>query len=146
MYSLKADDLHPLSRLLENNKLNADDLTPDHLQHFFGIRVMDELAAAGGIEIHGHYGLLRSLVTHPRHRGKGLANAMVKQLEQYATERGIQKLYLLTETAEHYFAKCGYATQARSNVPSAIAATTQFSDLCPDSATLMSKTLSASSE
>ena len=55
--------------------------------------------------------------------------------------RGIDALYLLTMTAEHYFPRFGFATLVRDNVPREIAESLKFASACPASATVMTSSL-----
>lgn len=73
-----------------------------------------------GLEPYDRYGLLRSLVVHPDHRNKRIAETLVTKLEKSAKASGIITLYLLTETADRYFGKKGYQTVARDEVPEAL--------------------------
>jgi amino-acid N-acetyltransferase len=54
---------------------------------------------------------------------------------------GINALYLLTMTAEHYFPRFGFETISRDAVPSDIAGTLEFQRACPASATVMARQL-----
>jgi amino-acid N-acetyltransferase len=58
-------------------------------------------------------------------------------LEAQAIQRDIESIYLLTETAKPFFASRSYAVIARSVAPEAIAASEEFSNLCPQTATFM---------
>ena len=51
-----------------------------------------------------------------------------------AQARGVTALYLLTTTATTFFQRVGYTAHDRANVPPSIAAATEFSSLCPDTA------------
>jgi protein-tyrosine-phosphatase len=53
----------------------------------------------------------------------------------------VRTLYLLTTTAEPFFAKHGYARAAREAAPAAIRATREFSGICPSSSAFMSRDL-----
>lgn len=90
-----------------------------------------------GLEAFGGDALLRSLVVHPAARGKGVGRSMVEALLDEATESGIERLWLLTTTAEDFFAAIGFAPVAREAAPASIQATLEFRDLCPASATFM---------
>lgn len=61
--------------------------------------------------------------------------------ETWAAAQGIETLYLLTTTAAQFFARRGYEVVARSDAPNVIAATSQFSKLCPASSAFMRKVL-----
>lgn len=96
-----------------------------------------------GLEQFESTGLLRSLAVDRRHRNSGLGRTLVRALEKLGVERGIEALWLLTTDADAYFEALGYVRRARAAAPDSIAATAEFTALCPDDAVLMSKPLSA---
>lgn len=126
--------------LLEAEKLPAKDL-PAVLDNFLIIRAENRLAGVIGLERYGVYGLLRSMVVHPHYRNRQLAANLVQALEEEAIAAGITTLFLLTETAENYFRKKGYQVTARSAVPEVLLQSSEFSHVCPASATVMKKAL-----
>jgi amino-acid N-acetyltransferase len=93
------------------------------------------------MELYGESALLRSMVVHPAYRNRHIAGDLVKLLEQKAISQGITAIYLLTETAENYFTKKGYEKISRKVVPAELLASTEFSHVCPASATVMRKQL-----
>ena len=101
----------------------------------------DDPVGVGGIEVHGGTGLLRSVAVEREVRGEGVGAAICDALERRAAEDGVETLYLLTTTAAGFFAGWGYVETDRRAVPTAIRGTTEFRELCPDSATCMCKTL-----
>jgi N-acetylglutamate synthase-like GNAT family acetyltransferase len=94
----------------------------------------------GGLEIHGEHGLMRSVVTLPPVRGKGIGGQIVAMLEVEARARGCRLLWLITGAGVAYFGGFGYVPCARAEVPDAIRRTGQFTE-CPAGATVMRKTL-----
>lgn len=130
-----------IAALLVASGLSVSDLAGHPALELRGIRIDGVLAGVVGIEIHGTLGLLRSLAVTPAHRHAGMGTRLVSEAERWAMERGIETLYLLTTTASRFFARLGYEELARSAAPAAIAATAQFSGLCPASSTFMYKTL-----
>jgi amino-acid N-acetyltransferase len=130
--------------LLTDCKLPTRDLTDQHFQHFFGCGQEENPAGVVGVEVLGTVGLLRSLAVAESARGRGCGKRLVQEAELYATRQGVQELYLLTTTAHRLFESLGYAEVARDTAPSAIKATSEFSSICPGSATLMRKYTSAS--
>ena len=128
-----------LHSLLRAAGLPIEDLTPAVYQHFFVARVGKSLIGAAGIEPHGDAGLLRSVVVDPSLRGTGLGQKLVAAMETRAAELGIKQLFLLTTTADKFFAKLGYQPLAREDAPATIAGTAQFSSLCPSSSSFMAK-------
>jgi amino-acid N-acetyltransferase len=91
-----------------------------------------------GIEMFGGDALLRSLVTLPPVRQRGVGSAMIDKMEVEARARGARAIWLLT-TDSSFFAKRGYAPCGRDGVPAAIAATAPFAKSRPTSATAMVK-------
>jgi N-acetylglutamate synthase-like GNAT family acetyltransferase len=65
----------------------------------------------------------------------------VIELEKRAIQQGLRTLYLLTTTAEAFFADLGYVPVERTEVPAAVADTRQLRELCPGSARVMGKQL-----
>jgi N-acetylglutamate synthase-like GNAT family acetyltransferase len=92
-----------------------------------------------GLEVHGKDALLRSVLTLPPMRLRGVGGAMVDKIEVEAQARGAGAIYLLTGDDVAFFAKLGYAPCAREDVPPAIAATDVFARVCAESATAMVK-------
>lgn len=130
-----------MRRLLEEAALPTADLTPEHLEHFFGCGARDAPDGVVGIELHGREALLRSLVVAKTVQNSGRGGALVDAAERYARDKGARRMYLLTTTAEPFFARRGYRTLAREAAPESIRATDEFTTLCSSSAKLMTKTL-----
>lgn len=133
---LQAADLVQLEILLRDNQLPSEDCA-EQLGAFFGIFIGARLIAAGGLEVAGEYALMRSIVVDPEYRAKGLAAILTEFFIAEARVRGLYALFLLTETANEYFARFGFVPIARDQAPGSITETRQFSDLCPDSAVFM---------
>ncbi|MCP4471469.1 MAG: GNAT family N-acetyltransferase [Gammaproteobacteria bacterium] len=137
---LRPADLAQLESLLGAHHLPYEDCA-EQVQIFCGVFDGGELIAAGGLEPAAEYALLRSIVVQERYRARGLARSISEWLRRQAEAEGRVAIYLLTETAEDYFAKQGFEKVARDAVPAAIMRTRQFSSLCPDSASCMRMTL-----
>jgi len=90
-----------------------------------------------GLQACGELGLLRSLAVGPAHRGDGIARALCEHVFELAVSRSMQALWLLTTTAEAYFARLGFQPVPRDAVPERIAATRELTSLCPSSARVM---------
>jgi amino-acid N-acetyltransferase len=126
--------------LLAENDLPARDLSSKP-ECFYVARVDGDRVGAGGVEVYGPDGLLRSVVVEADARGTGVGSAICDELERRAADRGVERLYLLTTTAAPFFEDRGYEAVDRSAVPPAIGRTTEFADLCPDSAACLEKQL-----
>lgn len=127
--------------LLEAARLPAADLTDRHFDHFFYLGPRESPTGLIGCEIHGNDGLLRSLVVTPDNRGAGTGSALVGHVEAYARIQGVRAMYLLTTTAEQFFARRGYSPVGRDQVPDSIRSTPEYSDICPASSAIMVKHL-----
>jgi N-acetylglutamate synthase-like GNAT family acetyltransferase len=134
------EDLAEIRRLLERHGLPTADLGTSR-PWFAVAREGPELLAAGGLEVHGTTGLLRSIVVGESRRGTGLGRAVVERVESEARRRGLTELVLLTETARDFFARLGYADIARADAPESVRETAEFKALCPQSARCMLKRL-----
>lgn len=128
--------------LLTSNNLSTVDLNLDtsHIQ-FFGYQDANLLTGLVGIELFDEVALLRSLAVAKTHRDLGLGSKLVEYAERYALKKGTRSFYLLTTTAEKFFAHRGYVHADRKHAPQSISTTKQFSNLCPSSSIFMTKRL-----
>ena len=101
-----------------------------------------QVVAVGGLEVCCDNALLRSVAVKPEWRKHGVGRELVRRLVCMGEERGMNALYLLTQTAEHYFPRFGFERVARESVPAEIAETLEFKSACPASAVAMAKALS----
>lgn len=134
------EELGRVEELLAANDLPSRDVR-DKRECFFVASHSGEDVGVGGVEVHGSDGLLRSIVVDDRYRGRGHGGALCAALEDRARANGVEALYLLTTTAAEFFREMGYEETDREMVPSNIGRTSQFTDLCPASATCMVKVL-----
>lgn len=116
----------------------------DHIDHFIVGEIDGELACAGGLEIYGADALLRSIVVTAEMRGRSCARKMLDQLMQDCARLGVTRVYLLTTTAQAYFARLGFAMVDRAEIPEPVRLSRQFQDACPASATAMALQLNRS--
>lgn len=140
MHIIPLTSLEEITQLLAECGLPFTDI-PAATPLFFGIRETGTLVAAVGLELYPPSSLLRSLCVRTAFRHRGYARKLVAFAEAEAAARGIQKLYLLTETAAEFFIQLGYAATPRETAPPAIRATSQFTSLCPASSALLAKSI-----
>lgn len=138
--SARPADEPAIRALLQQAGLPHEDFA-GHLANFLVARQDGAVAGAVGFERHGDEALLRSLVVAPGWQGDGLGGALLRRLEDEAQRQGVRQFYLLTTTAEHFFAKRWFKKIDRAAVPPAIAATPEFSRLCPASSICMCRTV-----
>lgn len=134
-----ADEMAEVKALLGANGLPTADLSPTI--ELFGVRDGLGLGGVVGIEPLANAGLLRSLAVRADRRQGGLGSALVLEAERIAGARGLEALYLLTTTAEPFFARRGYVRLSREAAPVEIRGATEFSSVCPASAAFMRKDL-----
>jgi len=131
-----------IRQLLTLCGLPHEDITPEHLQYFWVIKEKGEILGTVGLELLGRSALLRSLAVDPRFRKRGFASELAKKAEENAASRKIEKLYLLTVTAESFFGKRHYQKMERISLPPEVQGTAEFQSLCPASSVCMAKKLS----
>ena len=140
-HPLRAGERAALKAALGKAKLPAEDIEAPGLL-FWRFETRDEVPVGfGGLEVHGEDGLMRSLVTLPPVRNRGVGTAMVAALEFEARLHGCRSLWLITTTAADFFQRLGYARCECALVPPAIRDTAQFSTLCPANADVLMKRL-----
>jgi len=123
-------------RCLTEAKLPTQDLIGAG-KRYFSLTEAGLCRGYGGFELCGSHALLRSIVIEGRARGHGYGNTLVQSLVAEAGKLGLKDAYVLTDTAAPFFAALGFMPCGREAVPPEIAATQQFSTLCPASAKLM---------
>ena len=101
----------------------------------------DRLVGCAAIEPYDGAALLRSVAVVPDQRGTGVGTSLVHAIEDLARDRGAKSLILLTETAEPWFSRLGYAVIDRSTVPTDVARSIEFETACSTSAVAMLRTL-----
>jgi amino-acid N-acetyltransferase len=126
--------------LLKSSGLPADDLNYRR-DLLVGYYEGGSLVGTGGLEIHGNYGLLRSLSVKLGIRGKSVGTTITEYLLKQAQEKKLKGVYLLTETAKGFFEKKGFHVVARDHVPDDVKASSEFSHVCPTTAVVMYLTL-----
>jgi len=127
--------------ILQRAGLPTADLTEERLEEFFEARDSSGPLGIVGLELSPPDGLLRSLVVETHARRRGLGSRLLAHAEAHARSRGVRWLYLLTTTAEAFFAGRGYVRAERSEAPPSIRSSAEFTALCPASAAFMVKHL-----
>ena len=141
MIVLQRPPASAVKRLLEEAKLPTSDLTEAHLENFLAYGDSGALDGVVGLELYQPVALLRSLAVAAGSRGRGVGSTLLAEAERYARSHEVKEIYLLTTTAESFFARAGYECIVRDAVPPAIRETQEFSSLCPASSAVMRKRL-----
>lgn len=129
-------DWQRIASLLQDSGLPVDGLER-HLGTTIVARDAGAIVGCAALEIYGTDALLRSVAVAPTHRGIGMGEALTAAAITLARKCGISAIYLLTETAEGFFPRFGFAVTSRSEVPEAVRTSVEFTTACPASATAM---------
>jgi amino-acid N-acetyltransferase len=131
--------LSEIREILKNEDLPFNDLTENHLKSFLIIRDRNKIIGIVGSEIFKSSALLRSLVVLVEFKQKNIATQRVAQIESWLIRQDITTLYLLTTTATDFFLMHKFEGVNRSDVPSELLNTEEFTSLCPDTTVCMVK-------
>jgi N-acetylglutamate synthase-like GNAT family acetyltransferase len=135
----RAADVAAIAALLRAADLPHEDFAP-HLAHFLVARdSRGTVIGAVGAEVHAPEALLRSLVVAEEARGQGLGDTLVEALAAAAESWGVQRWWLLTTTAERFFAARSFSRAERASAPAAIRASGQFRGGCGGSAVCLTR-------
>jgi amino-acid N-acetyltransferase len=138
------EDLGPVKGLLLECNLPVDGLGERFGEAYCVAEYDGRIVGIGGIEVYGVHGLLRSVAVSSAWQGRTLGEALVKDRLAWAESRGLARVFLLTTTAAHYFERFGFRPVDRDAVPSQIKKSSEFSSVCPESATVMVRSVSDS--
>jgi amino-acid N-acetyltransferase len=134
----RAEDLAAIAALLQEAELPSADFA-QLLERFLVARAEGRVVGAVGCEVGGAHALLRSLVVAPEWRGKGLGGRLVDRLERLASTWGVEQWWLLTTTAEAFFAARGFRVVPRCAAPETVRATGQFNGGCGEAAVCLTR-------
>lgn len=92
--------------------LDLDALEADNI-HLFAARIGEETLGTGALALKDGYGEVKSMFTSPAARGKGVAAALLRQIEDTAREHGLAALKLETgvglDAAHHLYERFGFS-------------------------------------
>ena len=137
MNTIKQPTFNEITTLLKNNDLPHCDIKDVKLEYFYGYYSDNELEGIVGLEMYEDVALLRSLCVVSK--SSGIGSKLLKHIDEIAKENKIKTLYLLTTTADKYFAKKEFSIIEKKLVPKSIKNTQEFNSICPDSAICMRK-------
>lgn len=84
----------------DNFYLDVNDLVAPHI-HFFTARDGDTICGTGALASKDGYGEVKSMFVAEDARGKGVADALLRQIEDQAREEGLPMLKLETGNVLH---------------------------------------------
>ncbi len=132
----KCEDLPVIFRILKSNDLPLDGLA-DHLGTTLVLREREDVWGSAALEIYGTTALLRSVAVERKHQHQGYGRRLTNAALTLARQKKITDIYLLTTTARDFFARLGFRTVERSQVPALVRDSAEFRSACPATATAM---------
>lgn len=101
-----------LFQMEDNHYLSVDDLCAANI-YFFTAREGRVILGCGALADKGEYGEIKFMFVHEDARGKGVANALMRQIEDQARESNLSELKLETGNLLHaalkLYARHGYS-------------------------------------
>lgn len=125
-----------IEKILQKENLPYQDINSKNIQFFKALK-SKEFIGIVGMEHYSKAALLRSMVVFEKFRNKGYGCEIINQIFKKAKANNIKTLFILTTTAKDFFENLGFKVIERKNVPDDIKSTTEFTSLCPASATCM---------
>ncbi len=132
----KATDLPQISRFLEENGLPTNGVERFFENFIVALDQNGSWVGIAGLEAYGKSGLLRSVAVDKQFRGMGHGRTLVNTILTNAREKGIETIYLLTESAEDYFKGLGFEVVNREDIDEAIRASPEFTECCETAAAM----------
>jgi N-acetylglutamate synthase-like GNAT family acetyltransferase/protein-tyrosine-phosphatase len=130
-----------IKRLLIGSLLPSRDVGGAN-QRFIAARENGRLIGCAGLQVAGQDGLVRSVAVHWTRRNAGLGSRLHERLLYEATLAGVRTLYVVTTTAEEFFAGHGFRKVAAGAVPAELQASEEFTAFVPGGSTVMSRPVS----
>lgn len=96
------------------------------MEYFWVARAGERLVGTVGLEVYDDMALLRSLAVTPARQHTGLGHALTETALSYLTTRQFRAVYLLTTTAEAFFARHGFCFVERDAVPASVQQSVEF--------------------
>ena len=135
---LEPGERNAAAHLLSANGLPLDGFPAD-CAVILGLFVEDVLRGCAALEIYETNALLRSVAVDPALHGKALGTQLTHTALIHAAAHGVQRVYLLTETAEAFFPRFGFIKIPRIDAPENVKQSIEFTSACPDSAAVMTR-------
>ena len=120
-------DVPEIVSLLETCGLPAAGLSMRNTRILLARRE-DEIAGCVAVEFYEDCALLRSLAVAEGYRGSGLGRSLAGDAVAEARRRGMCAVFLLTTSAQDFFARLGFVPVGRDEVPTSIRRSPEWSE------------------
>lgn len=135
--SAAAEDLPFVLALVEECGLPAEGVG-EHFARFFVARLGGKRIGCVGMEVYGDDVLLRSLAVARQARNAGVGETLLSRAIEEARNAGGRTAWGLTTFGKKgLFDRFGFRVVPRSGAPPALAPSSQFRGVCPESAVLI---------
>jgi amino-acid N-acetyltransferase len=121
-------DLSEIRRFLADNGLPTDGIERFVENFVIALDGNGSWIGTAGLELYGKSGLLRSVAVNRQFRGLGHGRTLVDAVLGYARAKGVETVYLFTETAEAYFKGLGFEAVGRREVDGRLKASPEFTE------------------
>ena len=135
-----AGDLPAVEALLGSAGLPLDGVA-DAFRSGVVARDGGRIVGCAAVELYGDAALVRSVAVDAARRGQGLGARLIAGVEALARDGGAREAYLLTETAEGWFPRFGYAAISRVDAEPAIGASVEFTSACTETCSAFRRSL-----
>ena len=113
----------------------------DHLEAALVAREEGRIVGSAVLELSEDGALLRSVAVETPLRGTGLGTRLTERALSLAGERGVRRVFLLTETAGDFFPRFGFRRIERAEVPSSVRESREFQGACRETALVMERSV-----
>jgi len=133
-------DIEQIKSLLQANDLPVVGVV-QYWQNFFVADKQDCILGALGAHYDGKKALLRSFVVNDSQRNSGIGKALLQRMLLEMQRRGINEVFLLTETATNYFIREGFTEICRDEIPQILLKESGLDQACPCSSQCLKRQL-----
>jgi N-acetylglutamate synthase-like GNAT family acetyltransferase len=130
------NDLPRIHTLLHYVKLPVEGVD-ENVENFLIAERNGKIIGTIGLEVYPPAGLLRSAAVLPEFQKSGVGTKLFDTLIHLVKEKQLTELYLLTNTAETYFARKGFVKINRNELTGEILSSIEFRMNCCASAVCM---------
>jgi amino-acid N-acetyltransferase len=125
-----------MNEIIEENNLSTEGLFDENV-HLYSIDQGAVPAAIGALTLEGDIALLRTVGNRGRVKKKGMGKLLVWHILAEAQWKKLKTIYLLTDTAEMFFAKLGFEKIDRTELPDVFNQNILVQKACSTSSTVM---------
>src|SRR5262245_55617970 len=118
-------DVRAILDLVESVHLPPEGIA-EAMEYFWVARAGERIVGTVGLEVYNDVALLRSLAVTPACQHAGLGRALTETALDCLTTRQFRAVYLLTSTAEAFFARHGFCFVERDAVPASVQQSLEF--------------------